>query len=531
MFEMTSVRGPMRKPLRSIILTAAVALCTAGVFYSVTYTATTDPSVRPLAAAVAVALLAILILHGLIDADRGAKGLLISVLSLLPKIYSWGNADFQRTAILSTIVLLIGLSAVWLGPLGVRTVSVACDDGVEVAISLRPDRLSCSGAIAKSFWLTPIQRYQTLQIWCFDDRGNRWDGSIPVTGSGRCGARPLDASYVRNGIRDLEIDRETVTGQRMIAGIGRLREALSDGRLPDRRLRDRLLIATWNIRDLGSYDFRLDESYAYIAEVISHFDIVAVQELNDRTALQRILELLGDNYRAEFSFVSPGFVGNRERLGFIYDARKVAFGEISTTIVLGQTGIQHTGTGQPSRPPFLAEFVVNGRRFFVATAHVYFGRQSGEQFESRIDELEGIAEGLDRTIERYFPDHPVILAGDLQVSQHDGREMAALMQSGFTTDPDLAALGTNRAANRPYDQIMIRTASDQELEFGEFGVFRALDYVFREDEWGEYRIDLRRIVGERIFENKDPEEVFRSRLRHYQISDHQLKWAEFRVDW
>jgi hypothetical protein len=46
------------------------------------------------------------------------------------------------------------------------------------------------------------------------------------------------------------------------------------------KARDRLLIGTWNVANLGVQD-RLDDDYALIAEVISWFDLVAVQEVND----------------------------------------------------------------------------------------------------------------------------------------------------------------------------------------------------------------------------------------------------------
>ena len=42
----------------------------------------------------------------------------------------------------------------------------------------------------------------------------------------------------------------------------------------------RLLLATWNVANLGVQD-RLDTDYALIAEVVSWFDLVAVQEVND----------------------------------------------------------------------------------------------------------------------------------------------------------------------------------------------------------------------------------------------------------
>ena len=45
-----------------------------------------------------------------------------------------------------------------------------------------------------------------------------------------------------------------------------------------------LVMATWNLRELGAdqkFGTRLDESLLYIAEIISHFDLIAMQEVNE----------------------------------------------------------------------------------------------------------------------------------------------------------------------------------------------------------------------------------------------------------
>src|SRR5213079_1201688 len=53
---------------------------------------------------------------------------------------------------------------------------------------------------------------------------------------------------------------------------------------PDRKIprksADTLLLATWNIANLGVQD-RLDSDYALIAEMVGWFDLAAIQEVND----------------------------------------------------------------------------------------------------------------------------------------------------------------------------------------------------------------------------------------------------------
>ena len=70
---------------------------------------------------------------------------------------------------------------------------------------------------------------------------------------------------------------------RTIEGLLRLRKQIAS-ELPARSVRDSLMLATWNIRDFGGSRLnpspRLTESIYYMAEIISAFDLVAVQEVN-----------------------------------------------------------------------------------------------------------------------------------------------------------------------------------------------------------------------------------------------------------
>ena len=83
------------------------------------------------------------------------------------------------------------------------------------------------------------------------------------------------------------------------------------------RGRDHLLVATWNIANLGVQK-RDDEDYSLLAEIVSWFDLVAVQEVNDDlSGLRALMESLPRHYRVLFSEAS----GNQERAAFVYDSR------------------------------------------------------------------------------------------------------------------------------------------------------------------------------------------------------------------
>src|SRR5688572_3726052 len=102
-----------------------------------------------------------------------------------------------------------------------------------------------------------------------------------------------------------------------------------------------LLLATWNIRDFDSNKFRqgprLPETFYYIAEIISCFDLVAVQEVNrDLSALLTVMDILGTEWNFIATDTTEGSGGNHERMAFVYNTEKVRFRQIAGEIVLPQ---------------------------------------------------------------------------------------------------------------------------------------------------------------------------------------------------
>jgi hypothetical protein len=100
-----------------------------------------------------------------------------------------------------------------------------------------------------------------------------------------------------------------------------------------------LLLATWNIRDFDSNKFgfgpRLPETFYYIAEIISCFDLVAVQEVNrDLSAFERVTAILGREWDYIATDATFGPSGNDERMAFLYNTEKIWFRKVAGEIVL-----------------------------------------------------------------------------------------------------------------------------------------------------------------------------------------------------
>jgi len=144
---------------------------------------------------------------------------------------------------------------------------------------------------------------------------------------------------------------------------------------------DRLLVATWNIANLGAQK-RREKDYRLLAEMIGWFDLVAVQEVNGNLdGLRGILAQLPDRYRTIFSDAG----GNNERFAFIYDSGKVALqeeiGELTipaadlTKIKLPDIPARFVGF---DRNPMLASFKVRDTVLLLASVHLYFGKGRGK---------------------------------------------------------------------------------------------------------------------------------------------------------
>ena len=129
-------------------------------------------------------------------------------------------------------------------------------------------------------------------------------------------------------------------------------EALSaslDEQVPPKMTDRNLLIATWNIKSFASVtkkwtagdgdspkrDFR---AVHYITEIISRFDIIAIQEVKgDLRALRYMLKLLNrdaPNWSFLMTDVSQGNAGNNERMAFVFDTRRVSLSGLACELVV-----------------------------------------------------------------------------------------------------------------------------------------------------------------------------------------------------
>jgi endonuclease/exonuclease/phosphatase family metal-dependent hydrolase len=204
-----------------------------------------------------------------------------------------------------------------------------------------------------------------------------------------------------------------------------------------------LIIGSWNIRAFDDGVPRLDESYHYIAEIIDHFDICAIQEVKtDLYPLRRLVKLLGPDWDFFVSDVSTHKGGNNERMAFLYNKNRVFFRNLVGKVVLPREHL--IADEQVARSPFFASFQSGWFKFSLCSAHIIFG----DDLALRAREVEAVASALVKRAKKEDQVH--IFLGDMNIEKKDDEVMQALKASKLMV-PDFGP--TNMSGNKWFDQM------------------------------------------------------------------------------
>ena len=328
------------------------------------------------------------------------------------------------------------------------------------------------------------------------------------------------------------------------AGLSRISQALAT-EVPKRGGSNQLLIATWNIREFANNKrlpnfTRSNEALAYLALIISHFDVVAVQELTGdakafETAKQKLLARLGSHWQYAGSGVTEGRYGNNERLGFFFDTRSLRrTGELDEIVLPEQILKKVQLDRQIARTPLIAGFIKGSRKFSLTNAHIFYGMATGAKRQQRLKEFTALVKYLRGVLRsgRLSSDY-LILLGDLNFDRPDAPEVLAALEAGFAFPKNLLATPSDTIGKHPYDQIILSWNAETEGPcVTSAGVFKVFDSVYRNEDVGSYigliKADL---AGSSIksLQTKDPEKYYRQ-WRTFKISDHFPKWISLEFD-
>jgi endonuclease/exonuclease/phosphatase family metal-dependent hydrolase len=245
-----------------------------------------------------------------------------------------------------------------------------------------------------------------------------------------------------------------------------------DAQVPGKVLDRNLLVASWNIRVLSrvnpawtnaagvSPKRNLADVWA-IAEILSRFDVIAVQEVrDDLQALRAIVSSLGPDWSFIVTDVTEGTPGNHERLAFLFDQRRVKLSGLAGELVISDEDLQRLEIGrQFARTPYIVSFTSAGNPLTLATVHVVWGDDPAQ----RAKEAAALADLLKLTVHDPSPDTPddfrrnLIALGDFNIAKTGDVGYQALVENGLIPDASLSDLprtiGETAGKTSAFDQM------------------------------------------------------------------------------
>lgn len=301
-----------------------------------------------------------------------------------------------------------------------------------------------------------------------------------------------------------------------------------DNEIPEKTSSSSFLLATWNIREFGSIK-RKTEDYFYIAEIISRFDLIAIQEvLGNKKALEKIMPILGRNWDYIATDATEGTAGGSECMAFLYDKSKVNFKNVAGEIVLPQN--QLLKGLQFARTPFCVMFQVGWFKFYLATVHIIYGK-SAKVNPERLAEIDCIAKFLTKRQKK--EDINYVLLGDFNIPDVDGEYMRALEKNGFEIPNAIKEHPTDLGGTKYYDQIAFNLKLNKSMtlfkeRIQKAGAFNFTKSVYSPDDWKIYKP----YFDEKYVKGKKDEDIIKYYLKYrtFKMSDHLPLWVELKVD-
>ncbi len=226
-----------------------------------------------------------------------------------------------------------------------------------------------------------------------------------------------------------------------------------DQQLPFKKLDHNILIATWNIRAFGGLTDKWVagendspkrdlQSLLTIARIISRFDIIAVQEIKGNLrAFRHMMKVMGDHWSFILTDVCGGAEGNDERMGFLFDTRKVKLSGLACELVVPNERVESIKEGafsrQFARTPYAVGFKVEDKTFVLVSLHVIYGRRASD----RVGELETIAQWMrDWALNMNAFDQSLIVLGDFNIDRKGDPRYQAFISTGLTVPESLQEL-------------------------------------------------------------------------------------------
>ena len=282
--------------------------------------------------------------------------------------------------------------------------------------------------------------------------------------------------------------------------------------IPD-KTEDKLLIASWNIANLGSQK-RWREHALLIAEILEWFDVIAIQEVNyNLEGLRQVEAELPTHYDLVFSDKA----GNNERFAFAYNSRSVKMLELIGEVAVPPKdhryiklpGISRKFKGF-DRNPYLVSFQWRNKIFILINVHSYFGSSSKPNVDRRALETYAIGRYADLAGKsKHAFTKNIIALGDFNMPKVEKGDpiYEALLHRGFELPNYSSRVYSNINNDKMYDQIAFLPSIKRKILANSIFDF---DNAIFPDLWQESHAKFRTYVK-------------------YYISDHRPIWMHLKL--
>ncbi len=276
-----------------------------------------------------------------------------------------------------------------------------------------------------------------------------------------------------------------------------------------------LLLATWNIANFGEQD-RQKEHLKIIAEIISWFDLIAIQETKGNSEhFQTVVSFLARPYK----FIFSDTAGNNERMAYIYNSSKITVREEVAELAIpprDYKDIKLPGVADKfegfDRSPYLVSFKVKNFEFSLLNVHLYYGSDSEQaSINRRCLEAYCVGRWADlRSKSKHSFTNNVFALGDFNLPMLDEKDPVykALLSRGLQLPQHSSKIYSNINNDKAYDQIAFLPGMKDTII--SHGVFPFDNATFAE-----------------IYNTKTAA-LFRSYIRYY-LSDHRPMWMELNI--
>ena len=328
--------------------------------------------------------------------------------------------------------------------------------------------------------------------------------------------------------------------RRTIENLLGLRQSL-DAHVPPRKAEYNLLVASWNIKELGHTTQRLPEAYFYMAEIIARFDLVVVQEIKSTLKdLNLLMRLLGDDWSLLVNDITGGRDGNSERGAYLYNSKRVEFAGLAGEITLWEDLTQGSEIQQLKRTPYITGFRSAWKTFAIINVHLHPDKND-EDVNYRREEVRLLLAAIEKKIEdKGLWNENLILAGDFNLysgADRDDSTIQMLEGAVFCEVEGLKGQDTNVSKNEAYDRLFLsneeyfKVAVDPAGK-GKGGVFDFFDVVYRDGGEREYLAEMKAVYGnpDKLDSAIEAENYYKRYWRRNQMSDHFPIWIELLID-